>query len=61
MCHRIISHFVVEVDLLITYPEHLLITDYEEAHSFLQVKNITGFLKFHSHKILKGKLLDSIL
>lgn len=31
----IISHFMVKVGLLITYPEPLLITDFKKVHRFL--------------------------
>lgn len=32
-----LSPMVVQAGLPVTYPEHLLITNYKEAHSFLEV------------------------
>lgn len=57
------SHFVLEVGLH-SPTQSISSSGYEAAHSFLQVlqdTNMTGFLSFHSHKILQGKLLDSVL
>lgn len=56
------SHFVLEVGLHSPI-QSVSSSRYEMAHSFLQVlqdTNMTGFLSFHSLKILQGRLLDSV-